>query len=288
MTKRRTLLQRQQQLGEITSIINAMKNLAVLETRKLGQRLENLQAMLLGTETLVADFFKFSPVDAAAPDPNRAELWILFGSERGFCGDFNEVILESIQHRIATTQAYALISVGSRLHSVLTHSSLVNPVAVPGASLAEEIVPTLTRLMESVAVIESGQGGPGFQLSVMYHDHHSHKVVSQRLLPLAIEAPSAISVLNQPPHLYLSPDMLHRELIHHYLFVALQEIAVMSLMAENQHRIQHMEGAAQHLEKDLAALSRRYRQLRQEEITEEIELIALNAFGDSWGATSDA
>ena len=146
--------------------------------------------------------------------------------------------------------------------------------------MAEEILPTLTQLMESVATIERSQNEQLFQLSALYYDSHRHEITHQILLPLAIETPAGIASLNRPPLTYLAPDVLYHELVHHHLFVALQKIATMSLMAENQRRIQHMEGAALYLEKDLREVSRRYQQLRQEEITEEIELITLNTFGD--------
>ena len=50
-----------------------------------------------------------------------------------------------------------------------------------------------------------------------------------------------------------------------------------SLMAENRRRLQHMEGAMQRMEEKTGELQRRYNLLRQEEITEEIEIILLSA-----------
>jgi F-type H+-transporting ATPase subunit gamma len=66
-------------------------------------------------------------------------------------------------------------------------------------------------------------------------------------------------------------------LLDRYLFVALQEICYTSLMAENQKRIQHMTGAVHRLDETTAELMRRYHMRRQEDITEEIEVILLNA-----------
>jgi F-type H+-transporting ATPase subunit gamma len=48
-----------------------------------------------------------------------------------------------------------------------------------------------------------------------------------------------------------------------------------SLLAENQYRVQHLEGAVHRLNERLAELSTRAKSLRQEEITEEIEMILL-------------
>jgi F-type H+-transporting ATPase subunit gamma len=48
-------------------------------------------------------------------------------------------------------------------------------------------------------------------------------------------------------------------------------------MAENLRRFQHMDQAIQRLEKDMAELILKRNTLRQEEITEEIEIIMLSA-----------
>ena len=64
---------------------------------------------------------------------------------------------------------------------------------------------------------------------------------------------------------------------HHYLFAVLHEIFYISLMAENQRRLQHLEGAVKHLDDETVNLRRKSQIYRQEEITEEIEVILLNA-----------
>lgn len=50
---------------------------------------------------------------------------------------------------------------------------------------------------------------------------------------------------------------------------------VVSLLAENQYRVQHLEGAVRRLDERLEELATRARSLRQEEINEEIEMILL-------------
>lgn len=62
-----------------------------------------------------------------------------------------------------------------------------------------------------------------------------------------------------------------------YLFATLHEIAYVSLMAENQRRLRHLDGAVRHLDEQSAVLARRSNSLRQEEIIEEIEVILLGS-----------
>jgi F-type H+-transporting ATPase subunit gamma len=65
-------------------------------------------------------------------------------------------------------------------------------------------------------------------------------------------------------------------LAEQYLFAALHEMLYSSLMAENQRRMQHMDSAVQRLERTSTELSLKRNILRQEEITEEIEIIMLS------------
>jgi F-type H+-transporting ATPase subunit gamma len=50
-----------------------------------------------------------------------------------------------------------------------------------------------------------------------------------------------------------------------------------SLMAEHYRRVQHLEGAIDRLEQRAEELGKKRNMLRQEEITEEIEVIMLSA-----------
>ena len=57
----------------------------------------------------------------------------------------------------------------------------------------------------------------------------------------------------------------------------LNEVLYSSLMAENRRRLAHMDRALDRLEEDMARLRLTYNARRQEEITEEIEVILLSA-----------
>ena len=77
--------------------------------------------------------------------------------------------------------------------------------------------------------------------------------------------------------LNLHPFAFATDLIDHHLFSLLHEVFYSSLMAENLRRFQHMDQSIQRLEKDMAELVLKRNGLRQEEITEEIEVIMLSA-----------
>ncbi|MCK5120429.1 MAG: F0F1 ATP synthase subunit gamma, partial [Methylococcales bacterium] len=62
---------------------------------------------------------------------------------------------------------------------------------------------------------------------------------------------------------------------------SLQNILYTSLTAENNQRLQHLDNAVRHLDKATEKLHKKSQIYRQEEITEEIEVILLNAENQS-------
>ena len=266
MTRRRELEQHRHQMGEIREIMNAMKNLALMETRKLARFLESQSQVVRDIETAAADFLDYYPY-SIAEDSDKKKVVLLLGSERGFCGDFNDALLKRLE-----ADTPVVIAVGHRLCVSLKKVPRVAAL-LDGANVAEDIFPVLNRV---VTTLSSMQGQMG-TLEVLYHDMEEGRVRNRRLLPpfqASLDLPPRFP---HPPLLNESPESILADLADHYLFAALHEIAYTSLMAENHRRIQHLEGALQHLDEQAETLVRRCHNLRQEEITEEIELILLSA-----------
>ena len=67
------------------------------------------------------------------------------------------------------------------------------------------------------------------------------------------------------------------ELARHYLWAQMHDVFYSSLMAENRRRLQHMEGAIVRMAEKAGEMQRKYNMLRQEEITEQIEVIMLSS-----------
>ena len=82
--------------------------------------------------------------------------------------------------------------------------------------------------------------------------------------------------LQFPPLLNLAPSDLRPQLFEQYLFALFYGIFYQSFMAENHERLRHMDGALNKLREDEERLRRRSNSLRQETITEELEVIMLS------------
>lgn len=274
MSQRRRLKQLLQQLSETRDILDAMKNLALVEINKLDRRLANQQDMVLDLELMAADLLHFYPYPFSQERGHR-DIWLLFGSERGFCGDFNDSIIDNLYKQLNVQNGPPLlIPIGTRLCHRLeddTHMACL----VEGADVTEEVTRILNTIILRINELQTQYGL--CHVYALFHHTETGLLTCRQLLPPFKQLRGTPGRHNTPPVMNIAPDMLYRSLVDHYLFTALHEIAYMSLMAENYSRIQHMTGALQRLDERVDDVMRKYHIHRQEEITEEIEVILLNA-----------
>ncbi|MGZ8151809.1 MAG: F0F1 ATP synthase subunit gamma [Methylovulum sp.] len=257
------------QMEEIRTILNSMKNLALIEIHKLG-RFQSMQSQAVANiENAALDFLNFFPVLPIIND-NTPHFVILIGAERGFCGDFNESLINAV-----TPKAYAgIIAVGSRLAGKLGDNPLQIITAIEGANVAEEIPNVLNRLIDAIALLQKKHDT--LALIVIHHENQANPIAQRQLLPPFPEQQQKTLRYANPPLLNLNHQQFFSGLLDHYLFAALHEIFYVSLMNENQRRLQHLEGAIKHLDDETVELRRKSQIYRQEEITQEIEVILLN------------
>lgn len=266
MSRSRNLQLHIGQMEEIRTILNSMKNLAYIETHKLA-RFQTMQGQAVANiENAALDFLDFYPLPVV-DDNNSRDICILVGAERGFCGDFNESLINTI-----AAEAYSgIIAIGSRLCDRLVDYPLEVIASIEGANVAEEVPVILNRLIDAISSL------PALKLTAVYHDNETGQIIRRQILPPFPQQRQRTLRYGNPPVLNLEPSDFFSDLIDHYLFAVLHEIFYISLMAENQRRLQHLEGAVNHLDDETVNLRRKSQIYRQEEITEEIEVILLNS-----------
>lgn len=273
MSRRRDVERHRHSLGEIREIVGSMKTLAYMETRKLARFLPAQTTVVASIEEVASDFLAFHP-DMLAEAAEQPPVYLLIGSERGFCGDFNHALLDRLQQlqQHAPGSTPRLVAVGHKLHPSLEQDDRVTAL-VPGASVAEEVPAVLELLVTELAGLQAGLG----RLSLYGVFHDEQGVVIDQLLPPFREEPQAASNWGHAPLLQVPAEDFLLDLIDHYVFAALHQMLYASLMEENRRRVAHLEGATRHLDDKCADLTRRSNMLRQEEIIEEIEVILLNS-----------
>ncbi|VVM05733.1 F0F1 ATP synthase subunit gamma [Methylacidimicrobium tartarophylax] len=277
MSRRREILHYRHSLQEIGEIMKAMKNMALVEVRKLAKFSGVQRDLIVALEGIAKGFYSAHPELLPPVRSGERPIYLLLGSERGFCADFNSSLVRFWEERLKAVAAkgdYELILVGGRLEGRATGFPKVSRSLV-GPSVWEEVADFLPRLMATIReLVEAGSTG----LIVIFHEPDQESIEERRLLPLPIAAETLRKgAAEVPPLLQISARHFSEDLVETYLLAGLHEAIYSSLAAENRKRMEHMQNALDRLDKRIAELTGAANRLRQEEITEEIEVILLSA-----------
>jgi F-type H+-transporting ATPase subunit gamma len=276
MSERREIERRLTTLGDVAEIMGALKNAATVETVRLRRYVPAQQRVVQTVEAATQDFLTHYPQPLAVQS-DAMPIYLVVGSERGFCGSYNEELARGLERERAArgTQAAPVVAVGSRLASRLARR--VDLAAVLEApSVADEVQAAIARVVAALEELPAARGKVlPLALTVLYHEIAGRVSEVQAKRPFRAFAGDGHHYA-AAPRLYLQPLDLFRELSDHYLFAVLQELFYSALLAESERRLQHLEGALQRVERKREQLTLRGNALRQEEITEEIEIILLS------------
>ncbi len=214
------------------------------------------------------------PPDASAPIGA-----IVFGSDQGLVGPFNDVIAEHAVSILAGLPGRAQVwAVGERVQARLKDSGLdiLDTYAVPGS--VEAIAPLVAQIQidSEARRVKSGLG-QAMQVHVFHNRPLAaslYEPVHQRLLPLDAAWQQNLAAVPWPGKML--PEVLDhgattlRALIREYLFISLFRACAESLASENASRLAAMERADRNILGLLDQLHSRFNRLRQGSIDEEL------------------
>ena len=263
MSQRREIEARLALYDDLSGIMRAMRSFALTELHRVARR-EQAQAEVV--ELLAATLADMAPA-LPVPPPCAGDVWLLFGSVRGFCGSFNEDVLRAWQ-AAGGTESPVLV-VGERLAASMDDNGL--RFMVPGPIGAVDAAAAVDRILPALG--EARQRLPG-ETGLMLCYRGEASAQCERMLPLTQPVAGAPLPLTQEP-----ATRVAEQVIEHYFFHALLARLLHAIRVENHMRLTQMENALRHLGRNSEALQRRRNQLRQEEIVEEIELILQDRAG---------
>lgn len=252
---------------EISDVVSAMKNLAQVELH----RSTNTQRFISAAFENVVN--AMSALHSAFPgifDLNSGKsVLLLLGTERGFCGGFNEQLARFVLTQDLSAY-HEILCVGSRLNSKLKTESrhdLQQPLishTFAGPATTDEIMPCVQGITDYFIA-----SGMPHQLELLCHTQHNVELI--QLLPKPISATDTNTCSNL--QLNISKADLGIALQWQCLSQGLAYYLASSLEFENRFRLQQMEGARNHLQELMQNLQLRINTLRQQEIVDEIEVM---------------
>ncbi|MDP9043199.1 MAG: F0F1 ATP synthase subunit gamma [Pseudomonadota bacterium] len=266
---------------ELQSVVRAMKALAASSIAPYEKSVAALadydRAVQLG---LSASFRAGATAtafdDMAATPVSTGYGAIVFGSDQGLVGQFNEVVADfAIRAMAALPGRPTVLAVGERVAGRLTDAGL----AVAALFVVPGSVQAITSAVAKIQVASEAQRIRGGHASVyLFHNRPregaSFEPVSQRLLPLDQQWRQALRETPWPTRQLadvMGPDATTlRGLIREYLFISIFRACAQSLASETASRLMAMERADKNIDELLAILRATFHRLRQSSIDEEL------------------
>jgi F-type H+-transporting ATPase subunit gamma len=267
--------------GELQSVVRTMKAMAASNIgqyekaeRALGDYYRSVE---LGLSICLR---KAAPVarmmdGRAHKGPATIEA-VVFGSDQGLVGRFNDVVADFAMKALAALPGKPRVwAVGERVHGRLADAGL----ALMGLFAVPNSVQAITPLIGQILVEGESRQVQGHvtELHLFYNRPASevtYAPVTQRLLPLDDSWQRRLAELSWPtaalPEVIGDHTLTLRALIREYLFVSLFRACAESLASENASRLAAMQRADKNIDDLLETLNGNFHRLRQSGIDEEL------------------
>jgi F-type H+-transporting ATPase subunit gamma len=221
---------------------------------------------------------KLEPLAVAPTNSADKQLTgaIVFGSDQGLVGAFNETITHFALSTLAgATEKLQLWSVGERVQSRLADAGLPSVEVFTVPTSVQAISPLVGQIQ---LASEANQNADDYTDFYIFYNRPTsgsgYEPTCQRLLPLDAKWQQSLTNMPWPspclPEILCHGTLTLRALIREYLFISLFRACAGSLASENASRLSAMERADKNIDELLDNFHGRFNQLRQTSIDEEL------------------
>jgi F-type H+-transporting ATPase subunit gamma len=269
-------------LGELRSIVRTMKAMSAVSIRQYETAVHALtdyfHTVKQGLYVALKEIGK--EVEAAPAPSESRHAAIVFGSDHGLCGRFNEDIAgfchtELSQQPQADEQPRLLV-IGARAADQLEEAGhkIEGNFLVPGS--ASRIAATVQQIL--LKLDEWRRDHKIAYVHLFYNrttTGDGYKQTHVRLLPVQLERFRHLDGKDEWPSRSLptfsmSAEQLLEGLLQQYFFVTLFRACAESQAAEHTSRLNAMQSASLNLDERIEEVTGLYRRVRQENITSEL------------------
>lgn len=267
--------------GDLQSVVRTMKALAASNIGQYEKSVRALADYYRTVELGLGACFRRAEPAALAGQPKgrpgaRAIGAVVFGSDQGLVGRFNEVVVDHAMKTLGPLSRTARVwAVGERIHARLVDAGLRPTGLFKLPTSIEGIAPLVGQiLVESETNRDRREVA---ELHLFYNRPASGEVyapVSQQMLPLDEGWRSNLAAVSWPtgylPEVMGAGMATLRALVREYLFISLFRACADSLASENASRLAAMERADRNIDELREALHGTFHRLRQSAIDEEL------------------
>ncbi|MGD9669830.1 MAG: F0F1 ATP synthase subunit gamma [Hyphomicrobiaceae bacterium] len=252
-------------LKELQDLLSAIKAMAAAHMQIAQTALESVKSYNDVVECAIADAASMpsrTHRDWSYPAATGRSMLIILGSEHGFCGSFNRLVVERSRDVLKDSEAVAVI--GRRAAAIATGYEMTPAWISPMATQMDGVLGTARRvaaMLEDTEIIRL--------VLARYRGATRFEVEVRQVLPPRPELFEPRRGHAAPLH-HLRPARLIHTLLVELLLSELMLALTDSFASENAARFRVMQAANQSIEDKLSRLTRASRQLRQDTITSEL------------------
>jgi F-type H+-transporting ATPase subunit gamma len=267
--------------GDLQSVVRTMKALAASSIGQYEKSVRGLGDYYRTVELgLSACFRENKPENSMIQQQRQIHASaigaVVFGSDQGLVGQFNDVVADFAIEILAKMPGKLQVwAIGERVHARLTDANL--PMA--GLFAVPTSVQAITPLVGQIQIESEAHRAKGdyAHLYIFYNRPKTGELfepTSLRLLPLDAQWQQGLAKVPWPtkvlPEVMCGGTVTLRALIREYLFISLFRACAESLASENASRLSAMERADKNIDELLENFHSTFHQLRQTGIDEEL------------------
>jgi len=267
---------------DLSAVVRSMKALAASSITQYERSVEALtdyyRTVELALSVCLRERSSGALIAATGTTPTRTtRAAIVFGSDQGLVGRFNEVLMGYTADTLASLpgKTHKIWTVGERMRALVTDAGLPCPVNFQVPIAVDGITPLVGEIL--IAVEAQLKHDANCEIYLFHNQPRTasgYQPVMQRLLPLDGSWERDLARLpwqsKRLPEVIGDTAAALAAFIRGYLFVLVFQACAQSLASENASRLAAMQRAEQNIADLLDDLTRNYHRLRQESIDEEL------------------
>ena len=261
---------------KLKSVVRTMKAVAASSIGQYEAAVRSLADYERSVQLGFSVCFRQSPITGSSKkNKSGAPIGaIVFGSDQGLVGKFNEVVADFTGTKLAGISGDKKIWViGERIYASLVRAGLpvAGQFALPGS------IDGIASLVGQLQVaLEEQKENPATEIYVFHARPTSgalYEPICQRLLPFDTEWQKNLAKIPWPtkklPEVFGNNETL-RAFVREYLFIVLFRACAESLASENASRLAAMQRAEKNIDSLSKELNQSFYRLRQNSIDEEL------------------
>lgn len=264
-------------IQSIRKVTAAMKLVASVKLRKAEQKAVSSKSYAQELKKILAGIHREKLEKRYELFDGRGivhtETFVVFASDRGFCGSFNYVlskkVIELTNDRLKSGIKVKIACAGSKVFRILRHSlpENVSLELVPDFYKGDQIFENAKKL--AIDVLNQFNENLIDKVSLVYTEYHSAmktNLKEESLIPISREEnPDVTDTIFEP-----SVDEVLMKLLPYNLGIQIYQAVLESIASEQSSRMSSMDNATRNADEILSSLTIKYNRTRQYNITQEL------------------